>query len=276
MSNNFKKYFTTGEFAKLFDVHKKTLFHYDSIGLFCPEKVLNNRYRYYSHHQIELFNVITQLKGLGMPLKDIKFFLDNRNPEMAIEFFKEEKKAIDKEIKNLQRLKKLMDTKISVTQLGINFDDDIKIEEQEEEKLVLSDYIMETEDEYDINTYTEHLKYCFNNKLDSGYPVGVMINANRLNKSDFSHPDYYFTRVEKNDSKQNIFIKPKGKYVVGYIKGYYDTNVFLYERLMKFISENNLSIEGYSYEQGLIDEISVQNQNDYVTKISIKINDSPH
>ena len=45
---------------------------------------------------------------------------------------------------------------------------------------------------------------------------------------------------------------------------------------MKFISENNLSIEGYSYEQGLIDEISVQNQNDYVTKISIKINDSPH
>lgn len=248
MSNNFKKYFTTGEFAKLFDVHKKTLFHYDSIGLFCPEKVLNNRYRYYSHHQIELFNVITQLKGLGMPLKDIKFFLDNRNPEMAIEFFKEEKKAIDKEIKNLQRLKKLMDTKISLTQLGINFDDDIKIEEQEEEKLVLSDYIMETEDEYDINTYTEHLKYCFNNKLDSGYPVGVMINANRLNKSDFSRPDYYFTRVEKNDSKQNIFIKPKGKYVVGYIKGYYDTNVFLYERLMKFISENNLSIEGYSYE----------------------------
>lgn len=74
-----------------------------------------------------------------MPLKGIKFFIDNRNPEMAIEFFKEEKKAIDKEIKNLQGLKKLIDTKISLTQLGINFDDDIKIEEQEEEKLVLSD-----------------------------------------------------------------------------------------------------------------------------------------
>ncbi|MBE6072493.1 MAG: MerR family transcriptional regulator [Clostridium butyricum] len=273
MSTNFKKYFTTGEFAKLFGVHKKTLFHYDSIGLFCPEKTLDNGYRYYSHNQIELFNVITQLKRLGMPLKDIKFFIDNRNPEMAIEFFKKEKIAIDKEIKNLQRLKKLMDTKINLTQLGIDFTDDIKIEEQEEEKLILSNYIMETEDEYDIKTYTEHLKYCFNNKLDSGYPIGMMINANKLHKNDFSHPDYYFTKVEKNYSKENIFIKPRGLYVVGYIKGYYDTNILLYERLVKFINENNLSIDGYSYEQGLIDEISVKNQNDYVSKISIKIND---
>lgn len=273
MSNNLKKYFTTGEFAKLFGIHKKTLFHYDSIGLFCPEKILDNGYRYYSHHQIELFNVIMQLKRLGMPLKDIKFFIDNRNPKMAIEFFKKEKKAIDDEIKDLQRLKKLMDTKINLTKLGINFTHDIKIEEQEEERFIISDYINETEDEYDIKTYTEHLKYCFKNQLDSGYPVGVMINAKKLSNNDFYHPDYYFTKVEKNYSKENIFIKPKGKYVVGYIKGYYDTTAFLYERLMKFINENNLSIDGYSYEQGLIDEISVQDQNDYVTKISIKIND---
>ena len=100
-----------------------------------------------------------------------------------------------------------------------------------------------------------------------------MINAEKLNNNDFYHHDYYFTKVEKNCSNENIFIKPKGLYVVGYMKGYYDTTVFLYEKLMKFINENNLSIDGYSYEQGLIDEISVQNQNDYVTKISIKIND---
>ena len=34
MNENNKKYFSTGEFAKLCKVHKKTLFHYDDIDLF--------------------------------------------------------------------------------------------------------------------------------------------------------------------------------------------------------------------------------------------------
>lgn len=64
---------------------------------------------------------------------------------------------------------------------------------------------METEDEYDIKTYTEHLNYCFNNKLDSGYPVGVMINANWLNKSDFSRPDL-FHQSRKKMTQNRIYL----------------------------------------------------------------------
>ncbi|AHZ14560.1 hypothetical protein V529_05340 [Bacillus velezensis SQR9] len=33
MSEDVRKYFTTGEFAKLCHVKKQTLFHYDEIGL---------------------------------------------------------------------------------------------------------------------------------------------------------------------------------------------------------------------------------------------------
>ena len=54
MKENNTKYFSTGEFAKLCKVHKKTLFHYDEIGLFKPEKVMDNGYRYYSIYQLEL------------------------------------------------------------------------------------------------------------------------------------------------------------------------------------------------------------------------------
>lgn len=47
------EYMTTGEFASAMGVSKDTLFHYDDIGLFCPEKVSENGYRYYSRHQLE-------------------------------------------------------------------------------------------------------------------------------------------------------------------------------------------------------------------------------
>ena len=42
-------YVTTGEFAKLAGVSKDTLFHYEKIGLFKPEIVCKNEYRYYSN-----------------------------------------------------------------------------------------------------------------------------------------------------------------------------------------------------------------------------------
>ena len=108
MSKITKEYFTSGEFAKLCGVNKKTLFHYDNIGLFKPKKILENRYRYYSHNQFELFNVILELKRLGMPLKEIKSFIDNRNPDTALDLFQREKAKIDKEIQELEKLKELM------------------------------------------------------------------------------------------------------------------------------------------------------------------------
>lgn len=92
MSEDLKMYLSTGEVSKLFNISKKTLFHYDNIGLFKPEKVLPNGYRYYSHYQLELLNVIYILKEINLPLADIKGFLDKRNLDNSIEFLEDKKK----------------------------------------------------------------------------------------------------------------------------------------------------------------------------------------
>ena len=65
MSENREKYFTTGEFARICNVPKHVLFHYDEIGLFKPSIVKENQYRYYSHHQYDTFTIITILKSIG-------------------------------------------------------------------------------------------------------------------------------------------------------------------------------------------------------------------
>ena len=84
------QYLTTGELAKLMHVTKNTLFHYDKIGLFSPEIVLDNEYRYYSIHQIEVLEAIIMLKELGMSLKEIQAFLSDRTPEKLLELFEKE------------------------------------------------------------------------------------------------------------------------------------------------------------------------------------------
>ena len=46
---------TTGEFAKICNVKKHTLFHYDDIGLLKPDYYDENGYRFYSYSQLILY-----------------------------------------------------------------------------------------------------------------------------------------------------------------------------------------------------------------------------
>lgn len=107
-------YFSTGEFAKLCNVNKKTLFHYDEIGLFKPEIVKENGYRYYSIYQLEIFDMIYTLRDLGVPLKEIKSFMDKRNPNSVVELFEYKTNEIENEIKLLRRKQEIMSNKMKL------------------------------------------------------------------------------------------------------------------------------------------------------------------
>ena len=107
-------YFSTGEFAKLCNVNKKTLFHYDEIGLFKPEIVKENGYRYYSIYRLEIFDMIYTLRDLGVPLKEIKSFMDKRNPNSVVELFEYKTNEIENEIKLLRRKQEIMSNKMKL------------------------------------------------------------------------------------------------------------------------------------------------------------------
>lgn len=271
MIENNTKYFSTGEFAKLCRVHKKTLFHYDEIGLFKPEKVLQNGYRYYSTYQLEAFNVIYTLKDLGMPLKEIKEFMDKRTPQNVIELFDYETQEIEKEISRLRRKQEIISNKIKLINKVKNITDRIFIEEQDEDYIVLSAPIDKAKFPYDTDTYMNHLNYCNINDLYIGYPVGSIKTIEDLKSENPHDYSYYYTKVNKDLVNENVVIKPKGRYVVGYLKGYYENAPILYEEVINYINNNNLTIIGYAYEDVLLDEVTVKDINEYVIKVSIQV-----
>lgn len=277
MNNNIK-YFSTGEFAKLCNIHKKTLFYYDEIGLFKPEKVMPTGYRYYSEYQLETFNIIYTLKDIGMPLKEIKEYMDNRTPENMLALFKHESKEIEKEINRLKRKQEIMSNKIKLIKEAKNINCDILLEEQEEEYIILSDLIdksklntliKKNEDAYDIDAYVNLINLAYDNDLNYGYPGGsIKTKEDLLHDNSYS---YYYVRVNKNCNYKNMIIKPKGTYLVGYLKGYYSKAPLIYNKILEFINNHNLEMIGLAYEDVLIDQVCVKNPDDFVLKISIQV-----
>lgn len=270
MNNNIK-YFSTGEFAKLCKVHKKTLFYYDEINLFKPEKITPNGYRYYSVNQLEIFNIIYILKDLGLSLKDIKELMDKRNPKNIEKLFIEKNKDIEMEINKLKIKQQIISNKIKIINEAKNITDDIVIENQDEEFLLLSKPLDKTKLPYDLEAYTEHLGFCYTNNLYIGYPIGSMKSIEDINTSNSYICSYFYTKVNNDDKNKNIVIKPSGKYLVGYISGYYDSTYPIYKKLLDYIKLNDLATTGYFYEDVLLDEVTTIDINKYILKVSIQI-----
>lgn len=102
---NAPAYLTTGDFAKLAGVHKKTLFYYDEIGLFKPAYIGDNGYRFYSIFQMERLALIITLKDLGVSLKDIQIYLNDGDVHKLNLLLMEKESEIDTMIELLKKQK---------------------------------------------------------------------------------------------------------------------------------------------------------------------------
>ena len=73
---------TIGDFSRATHLSVKTLRHYHEVGLLEPSEVdPGNGYRYYAEEQIPLAQVIRRLRGLQMPVAEVKAVVAAADPE---------------------------------------------------------------------------------------------------------------------------------------------------------------------------------------------------
>lgn len=271
MSDIWSKYFTTGEFAKLWGVKKQTLFHYDEIGVFSPAKKESNGYRYYNYPQFEVFGVITTLKEMGMSLSEIKEYLDHRSPDGLVELFEDKISKIDQEIEHLIQIKKMMESKIEVTKMAQELDyNRIELQQLEAKCLFLSKKI---DSDDDLMFYQSLMEYVNETGIDqrNWYSIGNMISQQNILNQEYTKYTYFYVPVATKNPNTRLFVRPKGLYVVAYHKGSYAFVYQTYEKMLEFIKKQQLEVIGYAYEELILDEVSVKGYENYLTQIRIHV-----
>ncbi len=275
MKDKKEKYLTISEFGKLCGVLRKTLIFYDKEGIFSPIFKDKNGYRYYSLKQYDTFNIILDLRKIGVSLEDIKLYLDERDPEKCIELLEEENKKIKKKIKELNLISKVINNKIKLTKEGIEEIDnlDVSIEEREEEYILYSK--IESNNQKDLMMdLINFVNYCNENGIYHGYSIGATVSRENILNRNFTVCDKFFVNVTKEYKKyrkDRLLVKPKGLYaIINHKGGYYCTDES-YEKLLKYINNNGYRICGESYENSLLDYFSVKDEKDYLTEISIRV-----
>ena len=269
----------TGDFARLCGTNKRTLIHYDEIGLFKPAYTDDRGYRYYSESQFDVFFTINCLSKLGMPLKEIGAFLNHRNPQALKKLLLEQREEVLKEEERIRKTRQVIETKLALVSLQEKLESNqagsstehIFQEYTPEEYMILSDPLNTNDHEAIIHTLCSHIGYCNKNNLNAGHPYGAMLDVSELRQGHLDTYAYFFTKVIDRPEDFPFHIKPAGTYAVAYLKGDYYDSEETYRKLFQWIDENGFRTGQYSYKEAIIDELAADSSEEYLTKISVQI-----
>lgn len=261
---------TTGQFAKLANVEKHVLFYYDEIGLFKPDTYDSNGYRYYAYHQYYAFIVITFLKDLGMPLSEIKIYLDERSPEKLTDILTQRLDTLEELMTKVKQSKSFLEHTLQTIHTAFEFEPDIcHVIYREEEPLIASDK------RQDNMTYLEdYTNFCIEKDITQTSSVGLMVRRSSIEDKLYDDYDYLYVSDLQFDTRTKLKIKEAGNYLTYFHHGDFDTRYIGYEAILSYAKQNDLVLDEYFYEELLINEIAVKTVDEFIIELSVQIKDS--
>lgn len=263
-----KKYlYTTGQFAKLNGINKRTLHYYDEIGLFSPEYKEENGYRYYTCFQMMQLELIMAFRKMGLSIEEILRYQKNPSDDSFSDLIAEKKQLIDKSIRELLNTKSFLERESDKLSLGLTAEhgriDSITLTEQ---RLLLSAPITGAYDDNDFivaGNFSLRLKSVFG--LYDNF--GSCISTDCILNGDYDSYGCFFA-YGRPDVEIYDAVMPAGTYLRTFCIGGWDKLAEIYHSVCEYALENGLELTGYAYEEGL-NEMSLRGRDDYITMITV-------
>ena len=253
--------------AQIHDISRQTLIYYDKIDLFKPEIIdEKNGYRYYSTLQIPLLREICFLRAIGMSLEDIRKNNEYNNSESTISLLESQNDKIDRQIKQLETQKKLIEKRVQIYRNATSYADaDYKptIETFPERRFLYHEWREGNHTRYELHyalmkIWNESEAYgilpsrrwgalFFQEEVEKGMPLNHAGGCCQIN---YDIPDL-----------PGLHILPAGEYVCMPKFGMpYETSHI--NKLLNWVKENDYEIAGDIYEECLLDSIFYDDDNE--------------
>lgn len=269
-----KDLFRIGEMSKLFHLSVGSLRHYEKIGLIKPYFIdPDTNYRYYHVSQFESLNTIRYLRILGMGLDKIGEFLNDRSIESIKTMLSEQKDEISQKIDELYLIERKINNRLNQLESAEKSKPGlIKIKNIPSKKIAWIKNFSTIRNNKDIEFSIRELEKNQKNALVFLGKVGLGISKENLIKENFDTYDRVFLILDKEDKYQgNVYKLKEHECVIIRYRGRHEEAKDQYKKLMKFIKDNKLIINGFSQEITLIDSGYTNDKTKFITEIQIPI-----
>lgn len=274
-----KEIISITEMAKLRNISTETLRHYDRIDLLKPVHVdPDTGYRYYSITQYEKIGTIRELKNLGMSLREIKEYFDNRNVESSRILLTEQKKKIDEQIDKLIRLRQEINAKIDFLDIirTTDLNDEIRIKHFKARQYVYFDRIVS--DDIELSYDSVGLEGVLS-KSKQSMPIfatnrygGLVSRVDILkNVKPLSAKMIILYDGEEDVDECNIIEAPEGDYLCMFYVGNFWNREESIDKMLAYMKENDLVLAGDVLQMQWVDFAITDNLDDISYEFQIPV-----
>lgn len=266
--------FFIGELASFFHVSPGTIRHYEELGLIKPSYVdPDTNYRFYEFSQFEVLHTVRYLRSLGMGLEDIGKFLRNRNVPGILDLLEAQKAEITAKQRELRITKRKLEKRIQSIKDALNGPTgEIQLKTVDKQRFLILERKINNSNNDDLELAVHELEKNQKDSLVFLGKVGVGISKEHLLEKKLETYDSVFLILDQEDSfTGKVLSVPAQLCVVTRFKDAHKEAPAAYEKLLDFISENNLEIIDFSREITLIDWGFTSDQDLYVTEIQIPV-----
>lgn len=264
--------FTVGEMAKLHNLQKQTLIFYDKEDVFKPQKVdASNGYRYYTDDQLEILDSILMLRDAGMPLKQIKEFIKERDVSSAENMLKAQMHDVLLKAQKLNqialRLQRKIETLENIKNLAA-----IKIIKTKKSEYFATEPVKKPCNLLQVDIATKQLLAIAKEKeLPFYYQLGVIVPIENVLSGYYEAASHACLPLLKKVNGKQIFEKKPSEYARCYHIGSYDTIGTAYKKLLNYISSQGYSAQYFSIEYCVSDSLTTKFPEEYITEIQIPV-----
>ena len=256
------------EFSKLSGVEASTLRYWDEIGVFTPHmRNDETNYRYYSAAQLLALNFVTTLSDLEIPLKTIASLREDRDPGKLLDLLEKQEKQMDMEMRSLRRRYSIIHARRELINIGAKAnEDEICVTRMESMDMILwpeNEYLA---DDTFVQPLAAFVPDIHDLHINLSFPVGGYYDNLDSFKKAPGRPNHFISL-----DPTGMHTRKAGDYLVGYVRGYYGELGDLPERMAAYAKENSVPITGPLYLIYLFEEISTQDDSQYLAQASIAV-----
>ena len=286
---NKKIYYTSGEFAKMNGINKRTLHYYHEIGLFSPAMIGENGYFYYTCFQFAKLELILTLRRIGFSIEDIRAYTGQPSDDSLAQLIREQKAVIDRSIEQLLHAKAFLQKKSDKLKLGLQAEHGkVEMVTLPEQRILLSPPITGLYDEEDFVVATD-----FSQRLRTAFGLYDSFGS-RMTLSeearDVSKRWHHFFAYGSEEVADYDYTRPAGTDLRSLCMGDWNNLEAIYENIYAYADAHDLVLDGYSYEEGLnemslevgisrdemeeamekgFEELSLKGSEDYIAMITV-------
>lgn len=267
-----KDQFLIGELAALFQISTDTLRYYDKIGLFKPDVVGGNGYRYYSLRNFFKLSRILFLRDLDIPLEDLKIYMDDKNAEKLVLLLSEKQLELDQKIQSFTNLRTKIQQKLDLLGSVSEVANKVCVKHLPSRQVLYmssakdrsSNSVKET-----LKTYGHLLKY--SSWITEGQ-IYTSVLEEDLKSRSFSQFDYIF-ELANHETLVTDQVKclPSSDYACLVFTGPYSDIDKHYLTLLDWIDTMGYDITGHSIEKNIVDYDFSDSDHEFISELQIPI-----